>query len=54
MSDVIDANTLADPVQVRRTILAADHQAALRAGDDKEVARLAKEIQAEYAEEAKS
>lgn len=53
MSSVIDANTLADATQVRRTELHAAHQAALRAGDDKEVARLAKEIQAEY-EGAKS
>lgn len=53
MSNVVDANTLADPTQVRRTELAAAHQAALRSGDDKEIARLAKDIAAEYAEAGK-
>jgi uncharacterized alpha-E superfamily protein len=50
-----DANSLADPTQVRRTVLAAAHQDALRQGGeawlDGKVVKLAdieKAIQAEY------
>ena len=43
----------ADAQRVRRTELAAAHQAAVRAGDEKALAAIVKDIQAEYADEGK-
>lgn len=48
MDSIVDANTLADATRVRRTELAAAHQAAVRAGDDKAAAEVAKLIAEEY------
>lgn len=55
MPDMVDASTLSDERRVRRTELAAAHSEALRIKDPaerkKELAKVEKEIKAEYADE---
>ena len=53
MPDMVDASTLSDPERVRRGELAAEHTAALRAGDKDRLAKVEKAIAAEYADDAK-
>jgi len=58
MPEMVDASTLSDEARVRRGELAAAHTAALRIEDEgerkKEVAKIEREIKAEYADDAKA